>query len=313
MMLPAEHADALEARMVVVGSLNTDRVLAVTSLPGPGETVLCLGEVVSQGGKGANQAAASATLGVDTVFIGSVGSDLEGEAGLAELERAGVDVSLVQRSATATGRATIAVDQEGANLIMVERGANAALEPGHVHQAVTRLVGPGSIVLASLEVPLAAAIAAGQAARQAGANFVLNPSPAGVLPDDVLSLCDVMVPNEVELIQLQLPPERFFAPGTGALVVTRGKEGAELVRFGHPPLIFPPLAVDVSDTTGAGDTFVAAFCAARTLGLSLESSCRFAVVAGSLSTTGTGARGHLPSRSEVENAMTRNPVWSDAP
>jgi len=301
------------ARVVVVGSLNTDHVLSVASLPVRGETVPCLGEVVTQGGKGANQAAASAALGPETVFVGAVGDDPEGEAGVGELRRAGVDVSLVQRVAGPTGKATVVVDRDGANFIIVERGANAALEPDHVHRAVTESAGPGSMIVASLEIPLDTVAAAGRAARQVGAGFVLNPAPARLLPDDLLSACDVLVPNEVELAQLQTPPERLFALGVGAVVVTRGRQGADLLRPGRPPTRFPALRVDVRDTTGAGDTFVAAFCAARTLGFDLDTSCRFAATAGSLSTTGAGARGHLPSRSEVERSMAGEPARREPP
>ncbi len=300
-------------QVVVVGSLNTDRVLSVASLPVRGETVPCLGEVVTQGGKGANQAAAAAALGVDTVFIGAVGDDPGGDAGVGELERVGVDVSLVQQVAAPTGAATVAVDRDGANFIIVEAGANAALDPRHVHQAVTRSAGPGSMILASLEIPLDAVAAAGQAARQVGAGFALNPAPARLLPDDLLASCGVLVPNEVELTQLRMPPERLFTLGVGAVVVTRGGEGAELLRPGHPPAHVPALRVAARDTTGAGDAFVAAFCAARTLGLDLDTACRFAAAAGSLSTTGAGARGHLPSRAEVERSMADHPVWNEPP
>ncbi len=301
------------ARVVVVGALNTDHVLSVTSLPVRGETVPCLGEVMAHGGKGANQAAASAALGLETVFVGAVGADAAGEAGVGELRRAGVDVSAVQRVAGPTGKATVVVDPDGANFIIVERGANAALEPDHVHRAITESAGPGSMILASLEIPLDAVAAAGQAARHVGAGFVLNPAPARLLPDDLLSACDILMPNEVELAQLQMPPERLFTLGVGAVVVTRGEEGADLLRPGRRPTRFPALRVDVRDTTGAGDTFVAAFCAARTLGFDLDTSCRFAAIAGSLSTTGAGARGHLPSRPEVERAMTGDPASRGAP
>ena len=312
-MLRAGGLCVTAPRVVVVGSLNTDRVLSVASLPARGETVPCRGEAVAQGGKGANQAAAAAVLGLDTVFVGAVGDDPDGDAGVAELERMGVDVGQVQRVAAATGKATIAVDPEGANFVIVYPGANGALDPAHVRQAVARSAAPGTTVLASLEIPLDAVVAASVAAREAGASFVLNPAPARMLPDELLSACDVLVPNEVELAQIQTAPERLFALGVGALVVTRGKEGAELVRPRCPALLVPALPVDARDTTGAGDAFVAAFCVARTLGLDLEASCRFAVVAGSLSTTGAGARGHLPSRSEVERSVGGRLPGSPAP
>lgn len=159
------------------------------------------------------------------------------------------------------------------------------------------------MVLASLEVPLDAVTAAARAAREVGAGFALNPAPARLLPDDLLAFCDVLVPNEVELTQLRMPPGRLFTLGVGAVVVTWGGEGAELLRPGHPPSRVPALRVTVRDTTGAGDAFVAAFCAARTLGLDLHTACRFAAAAGSLSTTAAGAQGHLPSRAEIERSM----------
>ena len=100
-MLSATHAqaawiliDGLRINdVLVVGSINTDLVVAVPTLPQAGETVL--GDDLQRigGGKGANQAVAAARLGARTAFIGRVGSDAFGKARQAELESFGVAVA----------------------------------------------------------------------------------------------------------------------------------------------------------------------------------------------------------------------------
>ena len=192
----------MSGRIVVVGSVNVDLVVRGERLPGRGETVT--GGIFEQhhGGKGGNQAVATARLGRPTLFVGAVGDDGFGSEARAALAAANVDVSrLGVIRGEATGVAVILVDGTGENLISVAPGANAQLTPAAVTEALRRL-GPleGDIVLVSREIPAEAVREALRAGRAAGARTVLNPAPAGGVSRAELGLVDILTPNRGELI-----------------------------------------------------------------------------------------------------------------
>jgi ribokinase len=289
------------ANVVVVGSVNVDMVFRVPRLPGPGETVTRGSFSRGPGGKGGNQAAAAARLGARTSFVGLVGDDQLGAEARQDLEAAGVNASLLGTGTASTGVAGIFVDDAGENMIAVASGANALLDGPAVRRALAGLDAEGAVVLANLEVPDEAVIAAAEAAEKRGWVFVLNPAPARQVPPEVLSRCSVLVPNEVEVAALGLGSvQELLEAGVGAVVVTLGARGAELHRPDRPVHHQPSFPGPVIDTTGAGDAFCGALCWALGEGADLGSAVRLAAAAGALACREVGARAGLPDRAEVE-------------
>jgi len=278
-------ADAFD--VVVVGSANLDLVATTSRIPGPGETVLGRDYAEYPGGKGLNQAVAAARSGSDVAFVASVGDDEAGRRLLATATRDAVDVSAVGIvPASPTGRALITVDEHAENCIVVVPGAN-----GH---RFSPTVPDARVALAQLEVPVDVVIAALRSARAAGALTVLNPAPAQDLPPELLAICDVIVPNEHE-VDLIGGVERLHEAGVDAVVITRGAQGVEVsVRSTGRRWIRPPFAVEVVDTTGAGDAFCGALAARLALGDPLEAAVEWSAAAGALATTVAGAVPSLP-------------------
>jgi ribokinase len=300
--------------VTVVGSLNEDVLVAVQRLPGRGETVIGRSAALAPGGKGANQAAAAGRLGPGVRMVGRVGEDSAGDRQLAALADAGVDVGRVQRTpGVPTGSATIPVeDGTGENLIVVVPGANGALTGADVDVEPVRRA---DVLLLQLEVPMDTVY---EAAAASGGTVVLTPAPPRPLPDELLALVDVLVPNEHELVQLNdaaagaRTPAELVALARGisgpVVVVTLGSRGALLVRRnGSPALLQAPPPVDAVDTTGAGDCFCGALAQALASGADLPDAVRFAVTAAALSTTGPGARGALPDDAAVRHLLPRTP------
>ena len=130
----------MSGRVIVVGSVNVDEVIAVTHLPDPGETVIGGRYERHHGGKGANQAVAAARLGAQVAFIGAVGTDAFGMEARAALAAEGIDLAgLIDLPGEATGVALILVDKTGENAIAVASGANAAMTSLAVRAALKRL------------------------------------------------------------------------------------------------------------------------------------------------------------------------------
>src|SRR5438105_2219390 len=147
----------MKPSIVVVGSLNMDFVVSVKQLAAPGETVLGRNFQMFPGGKGANQACASAKLGGNSVgvkMIGRVGYDIFADHLKASLSAAGVDVSAVHATrAHATGIAMIWVERSGQNSIVVASGANHALNASET-EAMRSVFRGARFVLFQLESPL---------------------------------------------------------------------------------------------------------------------------------------------------------------
>jgi ribokinase len=285
-------------RVVVVGSVNADLVVAVEALPGPGETVAGGRFARWGGGKGANQAVAAARLGASVALVGAVGDDPFGDDAVRELAAEGVDVSAVARAGAPTGVALIVVDEAGENQIAVASGANAEVKVEGASFA-------GAVVLLGHEVPEAAVIAG----AEAGGRVILNPAPAREIPARVLAAHPILTPNASEAAQLtgERDPEAaaraLAARSRAPVLVTLGADGALLLDARDVERI-PAPRVDVVDTTGAGDTVNGALAAELAAGRGLRDAARFALAAAALSTRAEGARGGMPRRDEVERWLT---------
>jgi ribokinase len=281
--------DSIEFDVVVVGSCNLDLVSTTTRLPSPGETIRAVAYAEHAGGKGLNQAVACARMGARTAFIGCVGNDSAGIMLRDLLNSEGIDTSQLVTVDAPTGRAFITVDASGENTIVIVAGANA-----HVGQTLITL--PSSkVLLAQLEIPLE--IVTHVFSQAQNAITVLNPAPAAVIPSELLSLCDIAVPNETESAAFG-GTQFLLGAGVTTVVTTLGERGAEISNATSMTLI-APYKVDAIDTVGAGDAFVGALCAELARGENIEHAARIASIAGALATTVHGAVPSLPTRAAV--------------
>jgi ribokinase len=283
-------------RVFAVGSTNVDRTVSVPRLPERGETVLGDAISVSQGGKGANAAAAAARAGAEVAFISAVGADEDGQAAIASLRSAGIEVGDVAVLDEApTGAALIITDEEGANVIAVAPGANARLAEDHVTLALEPVRGE-DVVLVSAEIPDASIQAALRAAADRGATAVLDPAPARPSLLAAAELGAILTPNESEARELTgldgpaAAAQRLSALSGRPAVVTLG-EGGCLVAEGDDVTEYPASpAPAIVDTVGAGDAFAGGLAAALAAGRTLAQAVDAALGAAAESLGHAGAR-----------------------
>ncbi len=301
------------ARVTVVGSLNMDLVVQAPHIPKPGETIIGGDLHTVPGGKGANQAVAAARLGARVSMVGRVGQDSFADPLLKNLAEVGIDHTFIGRDPeVATGVALIVVDDAGQNSIVVASGTNMRLRPADVEAAESAIAG-ADLLLLQLESPLEAVMRAAELARNHGTKVVLNPAPARSLPDSLLSLVDVLIPNESETallsgmsIEDQAEAEAAAATlrqsGVGTVILTLGERGALLAGEAETQL-FPAFAVTPVDTTAAGDAFVGGLAVALAEGKTPAEAVRWGNAAGALAATQLGAQTSLPTRSRLEQFL----------
>lgn len=287
--------------VLVVGSLNVDTIVHLDHRPGPGETVLARSARTSPGGKGANQAVAAARAGVRVLLAGAVGDDAAGHDLVAALTAAGVGTQLVAvDTGRPTGEAHVSVTPDGENSIVVVAGANAGVTVDTV-RAVVDQAPAGAVVVTQAELAPETVTAVVRRAAARELRCLLNLAPYVRLPADVLALADPLVVNASEAAALGADlgrtapsPEDVPAALHGvarSLVVTLGAAGAALVDAGGRHTRVPAPAVQVVDSTGAGDAAVGALAAALANGHDLLAAVRAGVVAGSREVTRPGAWG----------------------
>jgi ribokinase len=304
---------ATRAGVIVVGSLTVDLTSFSDRLPSPGETVLGTHFTMVAGGKGGNQALASARMGAPTWMVGCVGDDAFRPIVAAGLSAGGVHAEHVRTvPGSSTGIAHIRVDSRGDNNIVMIPLANAELGAHDVDAALAALRGRVAVALVQLEIPIDVALHAVRGAKAAGLVTVLDPAPAPLTPlaDDVYPLLDVVTPNETEASLLtgvpvvdqesaQAAGEWFVARGCATAIITLGAEGSVIVRGDKPARMVRAASVESIDTTAAGDAFTGAFGSRLALGDGIDTALTWATAAGGLATTVNGASSSIPNLDAV--------------
>jgi ribokinase len=304
-MLAAHPGDS-NLMILVAGSANLDFVVRAGHIPAPGETVLGREFKTFPGGKGANQAVASARAGgAPTAMLLALGNDAFATPLEQSLREAGVQLHIKRMADQPTGTAFICVSDDAENAITVAPGANNAL----LAQDLVALDG-FSHLLMQLETPLASVMAYAIAARQHGVKVVLNAAPAQRLPDGLLALIDVLIVNEGELAvmahhggNIEQDLARIAVP---CVIVTLGSQGA-LARLDGQLMRQAAFPVKPVDTTGAGDSFCGVLVAALSQGQTLAQALRQASAAGALACTRPGAQSSIPTHDEVQAFLADHP------
>ena len=280
-----------------------DLVVTSSKRPIAGETVLGDSFVTVPGGKGANQAVAAARLGAEVTMIGCVGDDFYGEIILENLKNNHILIDYVEPvpgKVSGTAHITLA---EGDNSIIVVKGANDSITPEYVQKAIN-VIEETDIVLVQQEIPEETVEYLAELCEKLGKRLLLNPAPAREISELVIQRSAFITPNEHEFDILFKGRDRseVLAEYPNKLFITEGKDG---VRYfdGEQERVVPSFMVEAVDTTGAGDTFNAAFAVAVAEGKSFEECLLFANRAASISVTKFGAQGGMPTREEVEGSL----------
>ncbi|HEV3259697.1 MAG TPA: ribokinase [Gemmataceae bacterium] len=302
-------------RICVVGSSNIDLIFRTARLPREGETIAGKTFQLSHGGKGGNQAVSAARLGAHVTILTKVGRDVFGDAIARDYREQTIDTThLLVDEQRFTGVASIAVDDEARNCIIVVPGANHGLSPQDVRQAAAA-IRAADLLLCQLEVPVETTLEAFRVAKTATVRTVLNPAPAAVLPDELLRLTDLCVPNETEvesltglpagtLAEAEAAARRLLQRGPHTVIVTLGARGTLAVDARAAEHV-PPFAVDAVDPTGAGDAFIGGLAVSLAEGCALSEAVRRANAVAAISVTRLGTQVAYPTRPELEGFLRR--------
>jgi ribokinase len=220
------------------------------------------------------------------------------------LSAEGISAAGVRSVDQPTGTAVVIVDANGENTIVVAALANSALAGLTTEDEA--LLDSCAVLLCQLEIPLGTVAAALRRAQGAGARTVLNAAPAVALPAEMTGSIDVLIVNEGEARTVAAAMSCAGGSDVDRLltvapevVVTRGREGADYANRGGDSTHVAAPRVQAVDSTGAGDAFCGAFCAALAAGEPTVDALKVAVAAGAWSVQHRGTIESIPYAADL--------------
>ena len=290
--------------VVILGVFVADTAYRAERMPIIGETVLGNSFSLGPGGKGSNQAVAAGRLGVKVSMISRLGKDDFGQMALETWKSSGVTPYIEEDKDSYTGAAYMFIEEStGDNAIIISPGAAANISPEDLENKKDLIVN-ADVFITQLEQPIEAAKKGLEIARSAGVKTILNPAPAVKLPNEILSLCDFITPNETEtetltgvnistLEDADSACKKFVEMGVKNPIITLGEKGL-FYSDGKEEIYMKASSDKAVDTTGAGDAFNGAFSFALFKGKKIKDCLEMANKVAGLSTTKLGAGDGMP-------------------
>jgi ribokinase len=319
--------ESKQPEIIVVGSANCDLFAYCNKLPQCGETIFGNNFEKNWGGKGANQAVQISRLGINCMFVGKVGNDSNGSEYISQLIKEGIHTKNIFKSNTqSTGTAIITVSKEGDNTIIIIPGSNNELNINDVNEIINdHSINFAKCLVIQNEIPIDVSLEAVKIAKNNGLITIFNPAPVSNDLDEIISLCDIIIPNETELASLTLLPTTtdfeveiaakslLLNSGCKIVIVTLGSRGACVVSCNDNnkecssdiEIKFMKIIqkdIVCIDTVGAGDSFVGSFASCYVRGNDLYKSIEKALFIATLSVTRYGSQKSYFLNNEIEES-----------
>jgi sulfofructose kinase len=292
-------------KTIGLGGVTVDQIGVVDHLPGPDEVLRLQEYRLEQGGMVATALAAVARLGGAAEFIGAVGDDQNGAFALRSFRRAGIRTRRVRvvPGGTSAFSFVIVDSRSGRRSIIHEPGVQRATR---LSGATPDLTGAGFLHLDRFWIETA--IEAARRAKKQGITVCLDVGHNQADPriGELLALADYVAPSlafarrYTGTADPAQAARRLLAPGAGTVIQTLGDRGAFVATARGEEFTVPAFAVQVVDTTGAGDSFHGGLIFALAQGRELREAVRFAAAVAALKCTKLGGQQGLPTLEEVE-------------
>ena len=302
-----------EKKAVIIGSLNYDIILKQKRLPKIGETFVADSITMCGGGKGANQAVQLSKLGGKAFMAGCVGNDKFGEELLSNLQKHNVNTDNVKLSEkNNTGMGIVNVFDDGKLIATITRGANYDITNSDIDKIKDEIIN-AKIIILQMEIPIEVIEYVINLASKHDVYIILNAAPACDIREDVLSKVNCLVVNETEAsfylnkeindVKSSIENcEELYGKIKDLLIITLGENGS-LLYDGKEKLHIKARKAEVTETTGAGDSFIGAFAYKLLNDSSYKEAAEFASLVSSITVTKIGAQDSMPTYEEVKKFL----------
>ncbi|MFD1198883.1 ribokinase [Brucella gallinifaecis] len=289
--------------IISFGSLNADMIYRVQAAPEDGQTISADSFSLEAGGKGANQALASARDGADVLMAGAVGNDPLSRTALENLDACGVCTDNVIRTDTLTGNAAVFVDSNGRNRIVISGGANMLVRQD---QLTDKQLQEASYVLLQLETSVGEVEKLIFRCQKLGVKTILNLAPAKAVDINALKAVSLLIVNEDEAeslageLKCAVDASALSAALGVGVIRTLGSRGSEACIKGAE-FIVAAYPVTTVDTTAAGDCFIGVLTAGLDRGMDVADAMQRASVAAAICCSRSGSQSSIPIAQETDH------------
>lgn len=293
----------------VVGNVTVDETIAVSEMPLAGASILGTQQSRDIGGKGANQAVVMARCGLPTTLVAAVGDDFRAGMIRDRLEAEPVRSALIDTPGKSSDFSIVFTTPNGENLNVTTTDAarHVSLENAMFPLAEA---GSGDLVVLQGNLTDETTRQVLEAARARGAITAFNPSPLRPYFSNLWHLIDMAFLNEGEALALtgardEEAAQRLRASGVRQVVLTFGGDGA-LLATANGIFRIPAIPSTAVDTTGAGDTFMAAALASAALrGTMLDRlAIEHAAKAAAITVSRRGTLSAFPTAGELADILS---------
>ena len=289
-------------KVLIVGSSNMDYTLYIDRFPLPGETFIGKNRFIQPGGKGANQAAAVAkSLVVETHFITALGNDADADTISKTLKELGINLH-AKIVDGCTGNATILVDDNSENEIVIIGGANSQLSVSDID---INLIKESEFIILQNEIPLEVNYYVIKMAKESGTKVIYNPAPYKDIDINLCKDIDTFIVNEIELSQYSKCDDvdegsrKLLNLGIKNVLVTLGKNGSVCYNNKGKRVCEAQRAKAV-DTVAAGDTYVGYFTSYLAITGDIQKSMAIASKASAVTVSRKGSIVSIPFSKELD-------------
>jgi ribokinase len=305
-------------KILVIGSIGYDLTTYFEKMPVIGETIVGKKFAQNPGAKGNNQAVASSRMGAHSTFIGAVGDDIYGDILKKNLDDNNVKHNLKVVPNMSCQIATILVEPNGQNRIIIVPGANSCVDKKQIDDN-EKLIEESDIIILQLEIPLETVEYAIDVAYKKNKIIILNPAPGAKLSENILKKVNYLTPNENELSvvsgmptdtmeQIELASKKLVDLGVKNLIVTLGEKGCLLYNK-EVKKIYGAYPTNPVDTAGAGDCFTGVFATFLSKDYEISEAIKYANLASSISVSRIGTVPSFPTLEEIEEAKKKIKNW----
>ena len=301
----------MKKKISILGVFAVDMTFIAEKFPKIGETILAHDFFLGPGGKGSNQAVASARLGSEVNFLTALGKDSYGKIGIDLWKKEKIDAHF-DKYDISTAVAFIYLNKTNAeNAIIINSGVAKKITPNFVKKK-SHIIKNSYLFLTQFEQPVEAAFSALKIAKKNQAITILNPAPAIKFDHEILQLCDYITPNEKEAEEItgikikcyesaKSAIIRLQSMGASNVIVTMGEKGAVLGQDKKITIINGFNFAPTIDTSGAGDCFNGALSVSLSKNENAINAVEFACKASAISVTRRGTTLSMPNLDELIN------------
>jgi len=296
--------------VIVLGDADAGVYYEVPCLPRPGQNVEATRTFKQPGGKGANTAAALQTLGTSTGMLTNIGDDHYGEVAMEGLRKRGVDISHIEANRGATNYCIVMLDPSGEKSLVVVKGVKNYPDTDYVWRHIEYFLSAKHVHAIGLNPPVVTGSLKIAHEHRLTTSVDFDSAVQGLDASEML-LGNATLAFLNERGAQHLYPGRRLQDAAAALkmygpeivVITRGSQGA-MGYDGRRFVEEPAFALDIQDTSGAGDCFSAAFVHGYLRGWDWAYNLRFANAAAALLSLVIGPQEGIPTEDDVKTFLS---------